>query len=122
MFTNLLALTQNQITALFAGIRIALAALALICTGFIIFVVMKQSGNSDGTEAFTGSSQKDDSESYYGKNAGSRLDAKLKLWTYICAGVLAFCCIAMIIVSVISAKVDETQTENMLNIITALLR
>lgn len=107
-----------------AGIRIALVALALICTGFIIFVVMKQSGNSDGTEAFTGSSQKDDSESYYGKNAGSRLDAKLKLWTYICAGVLALCCIAMIIVSAIfrPAEPQQPQVGAMLNIFTALLR
>ena len=80
-----------------AGIRIALAALALICTGFIIFVVMKQSGNSDGTEAFTGTSKSDESETYYGKNAGSRKEARLKLWTYITSGVLALCCIVMLI-------------------------
>ena len=80
------------------GIRIALAAIALICTGFIIFVVMKQSGNSDGTEAFTGSSNKsDESETYYGKNAGSRKEALLKMWTYIAAGVLAVCCIVMLL-------------------------
>ena len=81
-----------------AGIRIALAAIALICTGFIIFVVMKQSGNSDGMEAMTGSSNKsDESETYYGKNAGSRREARLKLWTYIVSGVLALCCIVMLI-------------------------
>ena len=81
-----------------AGIRIALAAIALICTGFIIFVVMKQSGNSDATEAFTGSSSKsDESETYYGKNAGSRREARLKLWTYIVSGVLALCCLVMLI-------------------------
>lgn len=81
-----------------AGIRIALAAIALICTGFIIFVVMKQSGNSDGVEAMTGSSSKsDESETYYGKNAGSRKEARLKLWTYIVSGVLALCCIVMLI-------------------------
>ena len=85
-----------------AGIRIALAALALICTGFIIFVVMKQSGNSDGTEAFTGSSSKsDESETYYGKNAGSRKEARLKLWTYITSGVLAICCIVMLILQAV---------------------
>ena len=84
-----------------AGIRIALAALALICTGFIIFVVMKQSGNSDGTEAFTGSSSKsDESETYYGKNAGSRREARLKLLTYIASGLLAVCCIVMLILQV----------------------
>ena len=81
-----------------AGIRIALAAIALICTGFIIFVVMKQSGNSDGMEAMTGTSNKsDESETYYGKNAGSRKEARLKLWTYIVSGVLALCCIVMLI-------------------------
>ena len=80
------------------GIRIALAAIALICTGFIIFVVMKQSGNSDGMEAFTGSSNKsDESESYYGKNAGSRKEAQLKLWTYIVSGVLALCLIVFLL-------------------------
>ncbi|MCH5152151.1 MAG: preprotein translocase subunit SecG [Clostridiales bacterium] len=85
-----------------AGVRIALAALALICTGFIIFIVMKQSGNSDGTEAFTGSSNKsDESETYYGKNAGSRKEARLKLLTYVAAGVLAVCCIVMIILQAV---------------------
>ena len=81
-----------------AGIRIALAAIALLCTGFIIFVVMKQSGNSDGVEAMTGSSNKsDESETYYGKNAGSRKEARLKLWTYIISGLLAVCCIVMLV-------------------------
>ena len=80
------------------GIRIALAAIALICTGFIIFVVMKQSGNSDGTEAFTGSTSKsDESEPYNVKNAGSRKEALLKQLTYIAAGVLAVCCIVMLL-------------------------
>ena len=84
-----------------AGIRIALAAIALICTGFIIFVVMKQSGNTDGTEAFTGtSSRSDESETYYGKNAGSRKEARLKLFTYIASGLLAICCIVMLILQV----------------------
>lgn len=81
-----------------AGIRIALVSLILICTGFVIFVVMKQSGNSDGTEAFTGSSSKsDESETYYGKNAGSRKEARLKLWTYISLGVIAAFSIALLI-------------------------
>ena len=87
-----------EISDVVFGIRIALAAIALICIGFIIFVVMKQSGNSDGVEAITGSSNKsDESETYYGKNAGSRKEARLKLWTYITAGVLALCCIVFFI-------------------------
>ena len=94
---NFIASTADVV----AGIRIALAAIILIAIGFIIFEVMKQSGNSDGTEAFTGGSKSDDNESYYGKNAGSRLEARLKLWTYICAGVVAVCCIALIIMAAV---------------------
>lgn len=95
---NILSFFAVPTADIVAGIRIGLAALALICTGFIIFVVMKQSGNSDGTEAFMGSSSKsDESETYYGKNASSRKEARLKLWTYITAGILAVCCIVMVI-------------------------
>ena len=94
----MLSLLSFAVADVVAGIRIALAAIALICTGFIIFVVMKQSGNSDGMEAMTGTSNKsDESETYYGKNAGSRKEARLKLWTYIVSGVLALCCIVMLI-------------------------
>ncbi len=84
-----------------AGIRIALAAIILICTGFIIFVVMKQSGNSDGTEAFTGGSKPEDTESYYSRNPGARSEARLKVWTYICAGILVLCSIALVIMSAV---------------------
>lgn len=97
---NLIAFVETY--QIVSGIKIALAALALVCVGFIIFVVMKQSGNTDGMEAMTGSSKNnDDSETYYGKNAGSRKDARLKLLTYICAGVLAVCCIVMIILQAV---------------------
>ena len=95
---NILAVATSSIVA---AVRITLAALALICAGFIIYVVMIQKGNSDGTEAFSGSSSKDESETYYGKNAGSRKESLLKLLTYIAAGVLAVCCIVMVILGVV---------------------
>lgn len=83
--------------------QIVIAALMVITSGFIIFVVMKQSGNSDGTEAMTGSSSSRDQESYYGKNAGGRVEAKLRMWTYICGGILAVCAIASVILTAIFA-------------------
>ena len=93
---NFLAFVDT--TALVSGIKIALAALALIAAAFIIFVVMKQSGNSDGMEAMTGSSKSaDESETYYGKNAGSRKERLLKILTYVASGVLAVACIVMIV-------------------------
>lgn len=97
-FTKVLYILAAVDWAIVSGIKIALAALALLCTAFIVFVVMKQSGNSDGVEAMTGSSSKnDESETYYGKNAGSRKEARLKLLTYIAAGILAVACIVLVV-------------------------
>lgn len=79
--------------------KIIIAALALIAAGFIIFVVLQQKGNSDGMEAMTGSTKDDDNESYYGQNSASRRERVLKTWTFICAGVIAVACIAMIILN-----------------------
>ncbi|MBR2986034.1 MAG: preprotein translocase subunit SecG [Clostridia bacterium] len=83
-------------------IKIAIAALALVAAGFIIFVVLQQKGNSDGMEAMTGSTRDDDNESYYGQNSASRRERVLKRWTFICAGVIAVACIAMIILNSIA--------------------
>ena len=80
-------------------IKIAIAALALIAAGFIIFVVMQQKGNSDGMEAMTGSSKDNDNESYYGQNSASRRERVLKTWTFVCAAVIAVACIVMIILN-----------------------
>lgn len=99
---NILSLFAENSWAIVFGIKLALAIIALACVVFIITVVMLQSGNSDGMEAMMGNSKSDDSETYYGKNAGSRREAKLKLWTYICAGVLAVCCIVFLILGLVS--------------------
>ena len=99
---SILSFFAANTASIVVGVRISLAALALICTGFIIFIVMKQSGNSDGTEAFTGTSNKsDESETFYGKNAGSRREALLKLLTYVASGLLAVCCIVLIILQAV---------------------
>lgn len=93
---NILAFVETA--TIVSIVKIVLAALALISMGFIIFIVMKQSGNSDGMEAMTGSSKSsDESETFYGKNAGSRKEARLKILTYVAAGFAAVCCIVMII-------------------------
>lgn len=98
---NILAATTAATSIVFI-VRIVLAAIALIAAGFIIFVVMKQSGNTDGMEAMTGTTRNDDeSETYYGKNAGSRKEAKLKMWTYICAGIIVLCCIVLIVLQAV---------------------
>ena len=57
-----------------------------------IILVMLQPGNSQGIDALGGSS-----ETFYGKNKGRSTEAKLKLWTYICLGVLAVLAIVFFI-------------------------
>ncbi len=85
------------------GINLGLAIVALVALAFIIFVVMKQAGNSDGTEAMTGTTKRsDESDTYYGQNPSSNKEARLKKWTYICAIVLAVCCIAMLVLQAIN--------------------
>lgn len=94
---NFLAFAVN-VTALVSGIKIALVSLALIAAVFVIVIVMKQSGNSDGMEAMTGTSKSsDESETYYAKNAGSRKERLLKILTYVAAGVIVVACIVVII-------------------------
>ncbi len=81
------------------GVRIALAALMVICSVFIIVVVLIQSSNSDGMEAMTGA--RSDNDSYYGKNASQRKEHVLKVLTYIAAGVMAAVAITFLVLSAI---------------------
>ncbi len=88
---------SNAGAVTFAIIRYVLAVLIFLCAGFIIFIIMRQSGNTDGMEALSGSSKREDSESYYGKNKGKSPEATLRLWTYICAGFIAVAAIVFLI-------------------------
>ncbi|MBR2975019.1 MAG: preprotein translocase subunit SecG [Clostridia bacterium] len=96
---NVLSLFAITSADIYLYVKIALAAIILICSAFIIFVVMKQSANSDGMEAMSGKSSSDDRDSYYGKNAANSKEGKLKKWTYICAAALALCAIAFLILT-----------------------
>lgn len=61
-----------------------------------IIIVLFQKSNSDGIQGITASS-----ETFFGKNKGQSIEAKLKKWTWICLGVLAFLSIAIYIVGII---------------------
>ena len=60
-------------------ILMALAALAAIV------LVLMQPSNSSGIDALGGSS-----ETFFGKNKGKSIEAKMKKWTWICLAVLVF--------------------------------
>ena len=101
MFNTLAFFFADNGAQVYLIAKIVLAALILICSAFIIFVVMKQDSNSDGMEAMSGKSSSDDRDSYYGKNSSNSKEGKLKKWTYICATVLAVCAIAFLILTAV---------------------
>ena len=74
-----------------AIVRIVLMALMLAASAFIIVVVTKQKGDSEGVTAIQGGSS---GETFYGKNKARNTEAQLRKLTYISAAVLMFCCIA----------------------------
>ena len=73
-------------------ISIVLIVLMGVAALAAIILVMLQPGNSQGIDALGGSS-----ETFYGKNKGKSTEAKLKLATYICLGILALFAIVFFI-------------------------
>ncbi|MDE6849887.1 MAG: preprotein translocase subunit SecG [Clostridia bacterium] len=74
---------------------IAIVAMFVAALVAIILVLLQQS-NSEGIEGITGSS-----ETFFGKNKGRSIESKLKKWSWISLGVLAFLAIAFYIVVII---------------------
>ncbi len=70
-------------------------ALMFVAAVAAIILVMLTPGNSNGIDALGGTS-----ETFYGKNKGKSTEAKLKLWTYICLGVLAVLAIIFFILQI----------------------
>mgnify|MGYP000754987138 FL=1 len=79
-------------------VKIIMLALMAIASVFVIVVVMKQKGDSEGMQALSGSSS---SETFFGKNKAKSKDAMNKKLTYIALGVLAFCSIVYFILQAI---------------------
>lgn len=62
---------------------------------FAIVLVMLQPGNSQGIDALGGSS-----ETFYGKNKGKSTESKLRIWTFVCLGVLAVLAVVFFILQI----------------------
>ncbi len=58
-----------------------------------IILVLMQPSNSSGIDALGGSS-----ETFFGKNKGKSIEAKMKKWTWICLAILSVLAIAFYIV------------------------
>ena len=98
MGANLLAPAgmSESIYTLYMVLSITCLVIIFLTALVAIILVLFQKSNSDGIQGITASS-----ETFFGKNKGQSIEAKLKKWTWICLGVLAFLSIAIYIVGII---------------------
>ena len=83
---NLLVPTQGDGSYnLYLGLSITMIILMALAALAIVLLIMLQPSNSTGIDALGGSS-----ETFFGKNKGKSIEAKLKTWTWIALAVLVF--------------------------------
>ena len=75
--------------ALRMGLSVSLIVLMAISAITAIVLILLQPSNSSGIDALGGSS-----ETFFGKNKGKSIEAKMKKWTWICLAVLVVFAIA----------------------------
>jgi len=95
-FISLLTPTENDASfALYRGLSFLMIALMLAAAVTAIILVLLQPGNSTGIDALGGSS-----ETFFGKNKGKSIEAKMKKWTIICLVVLVIFSVAFYILQI----------------------
>lgn len=92
MYSLLANLNDTQYT-IYLILSISCLVLLFIAALAAVLVVLFQQSNSDGIQGITASS-----ETFYGKNKGQSVEAKLKKWTWISLVVLAVLSILVYIV------------------------
>ena len=93
---NLLAPAADAaMYATYRGVSLSLIIAMGVAAIAAIILVMLTPANSHGIDALGGSS-----ETFYGKNKGKSVEAKLKLWTMICLGVLAVLAVVFFILQI----------------------
>lgn len=87
---------SDTVYTLYMVLSVACLILIFLTALVAILLVLFQKSNSDGIQGITASS-----ETFFGKNRGQSIESKLKKWTWICLGVLAFLSIALYIVNLL---------------------
>jgi preprotein translocase, secG subunit len=83
-FMNLLVPTKNDaLYNLYMGLSVTMIALMFLSALAAIILVLLQPGNSTGINALGGSS-----ETFFGKNKGKSIEARMKKWTIACLVIL----------------------------------
>ena len=81
--------TPSAFYAEYKALSIVLIILMAVAALAAIILVLMQPSNSSGIDALGGSS-----ETFFGKNKGKSIEAKMKKWTWICLAVL--CVLAIV--------------------------
>ncbi len=89
-------LTPMDFYGAYKGIGIALIVIMTVVALVAIVLVLMQPSNSSGIDALGGSS-----ETFFGKNKGKSIEAKMKKWTWICLAILAVLSILFFLLPVI---------------------
>ncbi|MBR2904098.1 MAG: preprotein translocase subunit SecG [Clostridia bacterium] len=90
---NLLSIDSNMLIKVICGVLIVLMAIAALAS---IVLILLQPANSSGINALGGSS-----ETFFGKNKGKSVEAKMKMWTVVCLIVLALLSIAFFVLQIV---------------------
>jgi len=81
---SLLTPVQGEaLYGLYFGLSLTMIILMAVAALAAIVFVLLQPSNSSGIDALGGSS-----ETFFGKNKGKSIEAKMKKWTWICLAVL----------------------------------
>ena len=92
----LLAPTSGEASyALYFGLSLTMIILMFVSAIAAIVLVLMQPSNSSGIDALGGSS-----ETFFGKNKGKSIEAKMKKWTWICLAVLLVFSVAFYILQI----------------------
>jgi len=95
---NLLAPLSGPAYVIYLVLSISCLVLIFIAALLAVLVVLFQQSNSDGINGITGSS-----ETFFGKNKGQSIEAKLKKWTWISLIVLGVLSVAVYLIQLMVA-------------------
>ena len=80
---NLLVPTEGDSYNLYFALSVTMIILMCVAALAAIVLILLQPSNSSGIDALGGSS-----ETFFGKNKGKSIEAKIKKWTWICLAIL----------------------------------
>ena len=87
---NLLTPIKGEaLYGIYFGLSLTMIILMCVAALAAIILVLLQPSNSSGIDALGGSS-----ETFFGKNKGKSIEAKMKKWTWICLAILVFFAVA----------------------------